>query len=166
MKITKSNFLFYTSLLIFIFISNTVFSQIHKNQKDYYLTLNKPGKKKRLRFYIGDELKFKLRGESFRRTAIITGIDSSSVTINGLAKIPLEEFKMIHVQKDDYFANLSRTAVSSGTGGGLLFMTLGGLATVVGVGQGLPMLVGGGIMFVTGQIFRIFTKRNYRLNSY
>ena len=166
MKFTKFTFLFFILFLTFVFTGNNVFSQTNLNPKDYYLTLNKPGRKKRIRFYIGDELKFKLKGEGFRRTATITAIDSNSITINGAAKIPLEDFKIIHVRKDDYFANLSRTARASGTGGGLLFITLGGVGTVLGIGQAVPMLVGGGLLFITGQIFGVFTRRSYRLNSY
>ncbi len=166
MKITKLTLSFFLFFLISIFVANKVFSQVNLNSKEYYLTLNKPGIKKRIRFYIGEELKFKLKGEDFKRTATITAIDSNSITINGLAKIPLEEFKMIHVRKNGYFANLSRTAQASGTGGGILFMALGGLGTVLGVGEANTMLVGGGVLFITGQIFSIFTKRNYKLNSY
>lgn len=166
MKFTTIFLSFFLFFILSFFVGSEAFSQVDLNPKDYYLTLNKPGIKKRIRFYIGDELKFKLKGEGFRRTATITAIDSNSVTINGLAAIPLEDFKMIHLEKDDYFANLSRTAHASGTGGGLLFMTLGGIGTIAGVGQGFPMLVTGGIFFVTGQIFRLFTRRNYRLNSY
>ncbi len=164
MKLIKVTFLFF--VLFFIFIGGDVFSQVNQNSKEYYLTLNKPGKKKRIRFYVGDELKFKLKGEGFKRKATITAIDSVSITINGLAKIPLEEFKMIHVEKSNYFAGLSRAAHASGTGGGILFGILGGIATLLNVEKGETMIYGGGVLFATGQFFGLFKSRNYKLNSY
>ena len=161
MKFTKFTFIFFLFLLCSIFIINEGFSQINKNPKEYYLTLNKVGIKKRIRFYVGDELKFKLKHENFKRTATITAIDSNSITIN-LAKIPLEEFRMILIDKNNAFTSLSK----SGTGSGLVFMIIGGIITVLKVPKGETMIYGGGVLFVTGQFFSIFTKRKYRLNSY
>ncbi len=162
----KFKLLFLSLCITFFFLGNEVFSQVSLNSKDYYLTLNKPGRKKRIRFYIGEELKFKLKDENFRRTATITAIDSNSITINGVAKIPLEDFKMIHVEKDSYFAGLSRAAHASGTGAGIVFGVLGGVATLLNVEKGETMIYGGGVLFVVGQFFNLFTSRNYRLNSY
>ena len=162
MKFTKFTFLFFIALIFCVFLGNEVFSQTNSNSKDYYLTLNKPCRKKRIRCYVGDELKFKLKDEKFKRTATITAIDSNSITINGLAKIPLEDFRVIHLNKNNAFKALSK----SGTGTGIVFMILGGITTVLKVPKGETMIYGGGVLFITGQFFSLFTSRNYKLNSY
>lgn len=162
MKFNKFTFVFFIFLLISTFIKNEAFSQVDINSKDYYLTLNKPGRKKRIRFYVGDELKFKLKDEKFKRTATITGIDSNSITINGLAQIPLEDFRVIQLDRNNAITALSK----SGTGSGIVFMILGGITTALKVPKGETMIYGGGVLFITGQLFSLFKKRKYKLNSY
>lgn len=162
MKFTKNTVSFFIFFLSSIFIGNDVFSQINTEKQEYYLTLNKPGRKKRIRFYIGDELKFKLKDEDFKRTAIITAMDSNSITINGVAQIPLEDFRVIHLDKNNALTALSK----SGTGTGIVFMILGGITTALKVSKGETMIYGGGVLFITGQFFSIFKKRKYKLNSY
>ncbi len=161
MTITKFIFLSSLFLIISIFVDNEVFSQVNQNPKEYYLTLNKPGFKKRTRFYIGDELKFRLKDEDFKRTATLTAIDSNSVTINGVAKIPLEDFRVIQIQKKRV-----KAARLVGTSGGLLFMVLGGANVLLRQDGSDAMIYGGAIALVSVQILRLFENRNYKLNSY
>lgn len=161
MKITKFTFFFFTFSLVFIFIGGEAFSQINAENQDYYLTLNKPGRKKRIRFYIGDKLKFKLKDEDFKREAIITAMDSNSITINGVAKIPLEDFRVIQIDK-----NHIKVARITGTGGGLLFMVLGAGNTLLRKDGSAILISGGFISLISVQFLRLFEKRNYKLNSY
>jgi len=161
MKITKLTLPFFLFFLISVFVRSNAFSQVNQSTKDYYLTLNKPGIKKRIRFYIGDELKFKLKDEDFKRTATITAIDSNSITINGVAKIPLEDFRVIQISKKRI-----RAVRLIGTSGGLLFMALGVGNTLLKTGGGESLLYGGVISLVSVQLLRLFENRNYRLNSY
>jgi hypothetical protein len=161
MKFTNFFFLFSLFFIISVFTTNEVFSQINPNPKEYYLTLNKPGIKKRTRFYIGDELKFKLKDEDFKRTATITAIDSNSITINGVAKIPLEDFRVIQITKTRI-----KAARILGTSGGLLFMGLGLGNTLLKKDGSTALISGGFISLVSVQFLRLFENRNYKLNSY
>ncbi len=161
MKTTLSTLLFFVFFIAFVFIGNTGFSQINTQNQDYYLTLNKPGIKKRIQFYIGDELKFKLKEEDFKRTATITAIDSNSITINGVAKIPLSEFRVIQISKKKI-----KAARIIGTSGGLLFMTLGVGNTLLNKNGSTALISSGFISLVSIQFLRLFEKRNYKLNSY
>ncbi|WP_338765679.1 hypothetical protein WAF17_02150 [Bernardetia sp. ABR2-2B] len=157
----KLNLLFSAFFICFIFIGSEVFSQVNPNSKDYYLTLNKPGRKKRIRFYIGDELKFKLKEENFKRTATITAMDSNSITINGVAKIPLEEFRVIQISKKRI-----KAARVLGTNGGFLFIGLGIGNTLLKNNGSEAMIYGGIISVIAAQFLRLFENRNYKLNSY
>lgn len=161
MKFTKFTFFFFIFLLCFIFLGNEAFSQVNQTPKKYYLTFNKPGIKKRIRFYIGDELKFKLKDEDFKRTATITAIDSNSVTINGVAKIPLEDFRVIQISKKRI-----KAARIAGTTGGLLFMALGTGNTLLKKDGSEALIAGGFISLVSVQFLRLFENRNYKLNLY
>lgn len=161
MKITNFTLLSLLFFLITIFAGSEAFSQINQNSQNYYLTLNKPGFKKRIRFYIGDELKFKLKDEDFKRTAMITAMDSNSITINGVAKIPLEDFTVIQIKKKRVVA-----ARMAGTSAGLLFMGLG-VGNILLKKDGSEVMIYGGIIsLVSVQFLRLFENRNYRLNSY
>jgi hypothetical protein len=161
MKFTKFIFAFFIFFLCSIFIINDVFSQVNLYPKEYYLIFNKPGIKKRIRFYIGDDLKFKLKDENFKRTATITAIDSNSITINGVAKIPLEDFRVIQISKKRI-----KAARILGTSGGLLFMVLGVGNTLLKKDGSEALIVGGFISLVSVQFLRLFENRNYKLNSY
>jgi len=159
MKITK--LILFLLFLLSIFIENEAFSQVNLSPKEYYLTLNKPGVKKRIRFYIGDELKFKLKDEDFKRTATITAIDSNSITVNGVAKIPLEDFRVIQIGKKRL-----KGVRLIGTNGGLLFMALGGANILLKRNGSEAMIYGGAVSLVAVQFLRLFENRNYKLNSY
>lgn len=161
MKITKLTLSFFLFFLISVFVANKAISQVNLYPKEYYLTLNKPGIKKRIRFYIGDELKFKLKDEDFKRTATITAIDSNSITINGVAKIPLEDFRVIQITK-----KRTKAARIYGTNGGLLFMVLGAGNMLFKKDSDGTLLAGGLISLVSSQFLRLFENRNYKLNSY
>ncbi|WP_375561054.1 hypothetical protein ACE193_00440 [Bernardetia sp. OM2101] len=161
MKFTQlllSTFIFF---ILSVFVINEVFSQDNSNSKGYYLTLNKPGRKKRIRFYVGDELKFKLKDEGFKRTATITAIDSNSISINGVAKIPLEDFRVIQISKKHIKA--VRLTVTTG---GVLFMALGVGNTLLKKDGSEVMITAGFISLVSIQFLRLFENRNYKLNSY
>ena len=163
MNIRKSILFVCLSFSMLFFVSENIFAQVNLNltPKEYYLTLNKPGKKKRIRFYVGEELKFKLKDENFKRTALITAIDSNSVTINGVATIPLEEFKMIQVNKKTI------TKIRHvGEKGGLIFTALGGINMLLKIQGSDAMIYGGVTSFVLAQVVRLFENRKYRLNSY
>ncbi|WP_291725658.1 hypothetical protein [Bernardetia sp.] len=157
---SKNTLLLSLSFLLLFICSDEAFSQLQKEQ-EYYLTLIKPGKKKRIRFYVGEELKFKLKGEKFKRKATITAIDSNSVSINGLATIPLEDFKIIQVNKKTI------TKIRHiGEKGGIVFAALGGINTLFKIQGSEAMIYGGATSFVLAQILRLFENRNYKLNSY
>ncbi|AFM06207.1 hypothetical protein Fleli_3904 [Bernardetia litoralis DSM 6794] len=161
MKFIKITFFFFLLFVISIIRINEAFSQVNQTPKAYYLTFNKPGIKKRTRFYIGDELKFKLKEEDFKRTATITAIDSNSITINGVAKIPLEDFRVIQLSKKRI-----KAARMTGTTGGVLFMALGLGNTLLEKDGSEVLIVSGFVALASVQFLRFFENRNYKLNSY
>jgi hypothetical protein len=56
--------------------------------------LDKPGNVKRFRYYAGDELIFKLKGDKMRYKDVIEAVSDSSIKIRGV-HIPLREIKSI-----------------------------------------------------------------------
>lgn len=56
---------------------------------DPFLLLEKPGTKKRIRYYIGDEIEFKLKDEKDFHKGTIVQFSDTSFYVNGYAEVPL-----------------------------------------------------------------------------
>lgn len=80
--------LFLLSLLAFLLTHPASYGQAETNLEPFLL-LEKPGTKKRIRYYIGDEIEFKLKSEKHFHKGVIVQFSDTSFYVNGYAEVPL-----------------------------------------------------------------------------
>ena len=122
----------------------------------YYLALDRVGKAQRVRFYAGDEIEYRVKGEKFRRKNNILGVTNDGFLIAG------GEIKIAWVEriwtKRGYKNNLSRQAqIYLPVAGGLF-----AIADLISSKEFSPkaLAIGGG-MALAGVILRIFNSKRY-----
>lgn len=77
-----------------------------------FLLLEKPGTKKRMRYYVGDDIIFKLRGEKQIYQSILVGLSDSSIYIGQWTPVKLTEVEaIINRDKVPFFRGLSQKAL-------------------------------------------------------
>jgi len=77
---------------MFLFGSLSAFAQVENSQETGlapFLLLEKPGTKKRIRYYIGDEIEFKLKDEKGFFKGTIVQFSDTSFFVNDFSEIPL-----------------------------------------------------------------------------
>ncbi len=133
--------------------------------QEKYLALDKPGRVKRIRFYTGDEIALKLKGDKRLYEEVIANIGDSTITLLG-TQIPLRDIRAIVVRHE---GGLAHQAVRKLPIAGLLYFLA---ATFNPLLQGQPLrvnrsgLIVGGAMVAGGQLLRPLLKRTYRINSF
>lgn len=75
-------------LLLFLVSGTNGYSQAETNLEPFLL-LEKPGKKNRIRYYIGDEIEFLLKDEKDFHKGTIVQFSDTSFYVNGYAEVPL-----------------------------------------------------------------------------
>ncbi len=75
-------------ILVFLLATTNSYSQAETNLEPFLL-LEKPGTKKRIRYYIGDEIEFKLKDEKDFHKGTIVQFSDTSFYVNGYAEVPL-----------------------------------------------------------------------------
>jgi hypothetical protein len=83
-----------------------------------YLVLDKPGKVKRLRFRVGDEVAIKLKDDRREYRDVITNVTDTSIIIMN-TDVPLRAIRAMVVRRD---AGLARAAVKILPRAGLLYI--------------------------------------------
>lgn len=156
---------------IFLSLTETSFAQSSTNRgrnfdasrtENNYLILDKKGRTKRIRFFVGDWIKFQVKGDKFKWSGQITGIDKERIEIN-YGKIPLSQFSSIVLGKDNYWANFTRSASASGAAiSGIFFVS--GLLSKNKIKRQDNFIISGGF-FALGGIFSLFQKRKYKLGK-
>lgn len=122
----------------------------------YYLALDRIGKAQRVRFYVGDEIEYRVKGEKFRRKNDILGVTNDGFLIAG------GEIKLIWVEriwtKRGYKNNLSRQAQIYLPVAGALFI----IADLISSKEISPtaLAIGGG-MALAGIVLRVFNTKRY-----
>ncbi|MGB3618643.1 MAG: hypothetical protein WBA12_11040 [Catalinimonas sp.] len=129
----------------------------------YALVLDKPGLRKRLRFYPGEELTFKLKEDDYMYRTTIQGGGPGYVVLMDAA-VPVEEFRRIYVEKEGYGFHLLKTGARNGTGAGIAVGALGLVMLPFMPDAGLQMLTGGAVLFGVGQALRLTYRRSYRID--
>lgn len=150
----------YIFLILFCSISLTSFGQGEK-----YLVLDKPGRVKRIRFYVGDELIFKLTGDKHLYKDIIEAVSDTSIRVRG-AWVPVEEIKLIKEYKE---ANLLKQAIYFLPRAGIIYFLADTFNPVFTGGEVFVSRSGvivGGSLIAGSLILRLFAKRTYRINNY
>lgn len=97
---------------------DTLSSEIKKDEKIIrrFLVLEKNGANKRMRFYEGQELEFKLHGDIIRNKTRIQKIEEKSLIIQDV-NIPLEDFASVRINTSSYYPNLFKFATLVGGAG-------------------------------------------------
>lgn len=79
-----------------------------KTSKARFLSLEKRGKNKRLRFYAGDQIIFQLKNDPNIYKPIIEAVDENSITVFE-TKIPLSEIEYIYIRPQRRLLRLLRS---------------------------------------------------------
>lgn len=124
-----------------------------------YLVLDKPGLNKRIRFYPGQRIRFKLKGESYKYNAVLQAVGEKSIVIYD-APIFLDEIHTIYYTKPIYILPVASAAF---TGGGILFA---GLGVINEISRNNPdLVVAGAGLVLLGQALKPLYKRKYRIRG-
>ena len=126
------------------------------------MILNKNGRTKRIRFFVGDWITFKLKGDKFKWSGEITAIDKERVEINQ-GKIPISRFSTIILSKNSYGAGLTRSAIGTGFVASGIFLASAVLSKNKVRKQDHYVISGG--FFALSSIFSLFQKRKYKLGE-
>lgn len=90
--------------------------QPKKQEIRRFLVLEKNGINKRIRFYEGQELQFKLKGDVVRNKTIIQKIEEKSIIIQDV-NIDLADFQSVRINTSSYYPNLFKFATLVGGAG-------------------------------------------------
>ncbi|MBC7921140.1 MAG: hypothetical protein H7Z75_08600 [Ferruginibacter sp.] len=134
-------------------------------QPQKYLALDKPGRMKRIRFFVGNEITFRLKGDPVTYHDVIAAVDDSSFTIFG-TKVPLREVDRIVVRNQGWFLNQGAALLP--LAGGIYFLA-DNLNPVLSGDGGFAIhrgsvVVGAGLVGA-GLILRIFQVRQHKMNK-
>jgi hypothetical protein len=133
--------------------------------KSYFLSLEKPSGKRRVRYYQGDELHFKLKGDKYIYHTRISDFQADGIIINE-ALIPLSQIKSIIVyNRSGLFKQAKRLIPKAG----IVFIALDMVNPIITRGENLKVqtqsvLIGGAIT-AAGLALNLFNKRTYHLNK-
>ncbi|WP_143017349.1 hypothetical protein [Catalinimonas alkaloidigena] len=127
------------------------------------LTLEKPGLRKRIRFFPGDVLEFKLYDDPYRYETVLQGVQENSILVMD-AVLPIQEIRKIYVRKKGYYA--LQAAYRNGTTSGIGFGILGLVMLPLNPTLAGSTLGGSAMMLSAGQLFRVLSKRPYRLGKW
>lgn len=148
--------------ILFIFCCMS-FQGISQGQR--YLVLDKPGSVKRIRYYVGEELKFKLKDDKTVYTDVIEDVGDSSIKIRG-TQIPLKDIRMVIRYKE---GGLLNQAIYILPRAGILYF-LADTFNPVFRGGSVDVSRSGiivGSSFVAGGLFlKLFKKKKYRINNF
>ncbi len=122
----------------------------------YYLALDRIGKAQRVRFYAGDEIEYRVKGEKFRRKNDILGVTNDGFLIAG-GEIKTAWVERVWVKRKYQTSNLPRQAQKLLPPVGLVMLIADLLSEKKITGFGL---VGGG-MILSGIGLRILNTKRY-----
>ena len=122
----------------------------------YYLALDRIGKAQRVRFYAGDEIEYRVKGENFRRKNTILGVSDDGFLIAG-GEIKLAWVERIWTKRG-YKSNLPRQAQIYLPIAGALFV----IADLISSKEFSPkvLAIGGG-MALAGTLLRVLNTKRY-----
>jgi hypothetical protein len=134
--------------------------------KKYYLVLDKPGIVKRIRFYPGTRLTFKLTDDKRLYAGKIEAIRKHSVVIFN-TELPIRDIRKVRVPQQAPMGKFLYGLGSGMRGVGTLFALIGGgnyLLTSDQKNGRVTAQAGLGLLGV-GQLFRGFNRRTYKINK-
>jgi hypothetical protein len=148
---------------IFLFCLFFLFSFEALTQQKY-LVLDKPGRVKRIRFYVGDEISFRLTGDRMVITDQITAVTDTSIVIRN-THVPIREISAIIIRYDN---NLLNQAIYFLPRAGIVFFLADTINPLLNWGELRVSRWGvtvGGSMVASSFVLRAFRTRTYRIND-
>ncbi|MES2734186.1 MAG: hypothetical protein V4714_20735 [Bacteroidota bacterium] len=137
-------------------------SPFFKPQK--YLVFDKPGKVKRVRFFVGNEITFLLKGDNVVYQEAITAIDDSSFTIFG-TKVLIREVDRVILRTNNFFINVGSRYLPAA---GIIYFLADNLNPVF---QGSSFKVSptsaiiGASLVTVGIVLKQFQKRRHKIGK-
>ena len=130
-----------------------------------FLALDKPGKIKRVRFFVGQEITFRLKNDPITYRDYITAIDDSSFTIFG-TKVPIRDVDRIILRSNSWFVNQGSVLLPAA---GVIYFLADNLNPVIQGNEGFSVSRGSVVVAAglvgTGIILRIFAKRSHKIGN-
>jgi hypothetical protein len=131
----------------------------------YYLALDKPRGEKRIRYYPGNEIFFKMKGENFTRKATILEVRPSIFMVNG-GEVAIGDVHSVTIHKKN---GLFRQALVYLPAAGILYFLMDSLNPANTGREGFypnqgTFIVSGGLVGA-GLALQFFKKRTYRIGE-
>lgn len=150
---------FFSSILMAILLFSTL--QIASAQK--FLALDKPaGREKRLRFFEGDRLTFRLKNDPTRYSGIITHLEDQSLYI-GDTRVLLSDIDAITIRNRYKDSGILNSAPFILPLAGLIYFAADGLNPGSKISSGTYIVSGS--LIGTGVIIKLFQKKTYRIDG-
>lgn len=132
-----------------------------------FLALEKKGAVKRIRFFKGDQIHFKLKGDKYRYHKVITAIDDNTITVAG-TKIPIKNIRSVTIYNDLWLIHQGSKYLPIAGAAYLLIDLINPLLTNGG-GRDLRITPGtaivSGSLTAAGLALNIFKKRTFRMGK-
>ena len=134
--------------------------------KKYYLVLDKPGMVNRIRFYPGTNLTFKLTNDKRVYAGKIEAVRKNSIVIFN-TELPIREIRKIRVPQRAPMGKFLYGLGSGMRGVGTLFALIGSGNYLLTNDKknGRVTALAGLALFGSGQLFRGFNRRTYKINK-
>ncbi len=130
-----------------------------------YMVLDKGWPVHRIRFYPGEKLMFKLKGERGWYRGRIQMVHKNSITVMDVT-IPFSEIKKIRIVRDGYRNNFANLTAASLIGGGVMWIVYGGINALDGKnGEGATLSYAGAGAIVLGFGVRAINKRTFKISG-
>lgn len=124
-----------------------------------YLVLDKPGINRRLRFYPGTRITFKLKDDPTKYSAVLQAVGEKAILVDD-TPVFLEEIRKVYYTKRGTFLPLTAASL---TGGGVLFGLMGVLNGLTR--ENYDLLYPGAAALAAGQAIRPLYARGYRIRG-
>jgi hypothetical protein len=130
-----------------------------------YLVLDKPGKVKRVRYFVGSEITFRLKGDPVLYRDVIAAVDDSSFTIFG-TQVLIKEVDRVILRSHSWFANQGSVLLPAA---GVIYFLADNLNPVIQGGEKLRISRGSVIVSAglvgAGLVLRLLHKKEHRIGK-
>lgn len=133
--------------------------------QDKYLVLDKPGRIKRIRYYTGDEIIFKLKGDKTTYSTLIQAVADSSIRVRD-TDISIKDIRaIIRHSENGFLYQASRILPKAGI---LYFLadTFNPIFRGEKPHVSRSGVVVGSTLFLGGNALKLFRKRTLKVNNY
>lgn len=130
-----------------------------------YLVLDKPGKVKRIRYFVGNEITFRLKGDPVLYRDVIAAVDDSSFTIFG-TKVLIRDVDRVILRSHSWLVNQGSVLLPAA---GIIYFLADNLNPVIQGGEKLTVSRGSVIVSAgligAGLALRLLHKKVHRIGK-